>query len=163
MVCSEHRPSPRVVGNIRATIGFVFVASTALVVGSRIAWDMAVAEHGGPIGKPGIYGVGIVALLYSIFGLVFVLPVLIATCVGRFGADGCRISFMGLLLVLSIFCIRGLKFLLPAYLLGAMTRLSPAYYVGAAIQLAIGIWLLMSAQLQPKPISSGSSQPPATF
>lgn len=156
LVRSEHRPCPRLVGGVAATIGFVFVASTALVLGSRIAWDQAVAEHGGPIGKPGIYGVGIAALFYSIFGLILVLPVLVAGCAARFGAMGLGISLGGLLVLASLFFVRGLRFLLPAYLIGDITRCSPAYYIGAAIQLGAGIWLLTSAQLKPSP--PGSSQ-----
>ena len=156
MVRSGHRPCPRLAASVAAAIGFAFVASTALVVGNRLAWDLAVAEHGGPIGQPGIYGVGIAALFYSIFGLILVLPVLVAGCVARFGAMGLGISFGGLLLLVSLFFVRGLKFLLPAYLIGATTRFSPAYYVGAAIQLGTGIWLLTSAQLKPSP--PGNSQ-----
>ena len=154
IVSSEYRPSPRLFGTIRAIIGFVFIASTVIVICSRLALDMAVAEHGGPIGKPGIYGVGILALFYTVFALIFVLPVLVAACIARFGADGGGISFLGLLLLASLLSVKGLKFLLPAYLLGGLIKFPPAYYVGAAIQLGLGIWLLKSARLQPKALST---------
>jgi len=127
---------------LRATSSFVLVASAAMIIASRIAFDQAVAEHGGPIGKPGIYAVGMLAALFSALALILVLPLLTTACVARFHAWGLAGTLAGLLVLIGLSYFRGLNSLLPARLLGRSIGQSRAYYIGAALQIGLGVGLL---------------------
>jgi len=128
---------------LKATGAFVLVASAGMIIASRIALDHAVAEHGGPIGKPGIYAVGMLAFFYSVLALILIVPLLTTACVARHHAWGLAGSLVGVLLMLGLFCFRSLNSLLPARLLGKAVGQSWAYYTGAAVQAGLGVWLLL--------------------
>lgn len=129
---------------LKAGGGFVLIGTAVVLMIGRIVLDLVEAEHGGKIGKPGIYGVGVIALIVALPIMAFVLPLLGRACVTRcknIGA-GVATTLVALLTMMVLFSAREFRWFLPAYFFGRLTGTSVGYYVGSGIQLVLGAWLL---------------------
>jgi hypothetical protein len=125
-------------------IGAALVCTAAICLAGRLFFDIAEMANGGPIGRPGIYGVGMTFV-------PFLLPLALGSSVFTFGACIARCPFRWLGVLTAIIALVGavavltsreLRLALPAVLLGKATRSSLGWYLGATIQLGLGAWLL---------------------
>jgi hypothetical protein len=82
--------SPSAITTLRRALftcaGIIFVSTAVLIAGQRLFFDLYESSHGGPIGKPGIYAVGMLFIpflgLWALVNLVFSMRV----CTARFSS-----------------------------------------------------------------------------
>jgi len=139
------------------TVGGVgtFLASTGLFfLAGGLFFGNAEAQHGGPIGKPGIHGVGMM------FGL-FVIPFLLVAMLGLIGFECAQVAKrlgaparatwagVGLSLALLVACIlvRPLRLMMLPGILKLLTGDHFGTALGAAMQMAFGFWLLHTKRI----------------
>ncbi len=130
--------------SLKVGAAFVLIATAIFLVAARIVFDLVKVLHGGEIGKPGVYAVGMVAGIVALLVMAFVTPLLAVACARR-----CRSTFQGVvticvsgIAIFGFFSVRELRWLLPGVVLGRVAGGAPSFYFGALIQLALGAWLL---------------------
>ena len=133
---------------ICAAAGTFLVLTSVLWVILRIAWDIAAADLPKPIGKPGVYGLGVTvfigALPILLPAAIIGLPSALATCVSRCrdGLLGTIAWLLALVALLAIILVRELRMFVPCIAVAAVSHSAVASYVGAALQIAAGGFLL---------------------
>lgn len=130
--------------SLKVGAAFVLIATATFLVAARIVFDLVKVLHGGEIGKPGVYAVGIVAGIVALLVMAFVTPLLAVACARRCRSTslGVVTVFVSALVVVALFSVRASRWLLPSVVLGRVAGGAPSFYFGALIQLALGAWLL---------------------
>src|SRR5688572_28392291 len=77
------RMNPKVLAAIQAGAGVVLILTAIIFAVTALTFDVEEMKHGGKIGKPGSYAVGILALFYIFGVLSFVIPLVGIACVHK--------------------------------------------------------------------------------
>ena len=129
---------------LKSIIGVVLISTGVYFTTSRVFFDLQELTNGGPIGKLGIYAVGILFLpfwfILAVGSFIFTLVIFCRLTEGRFYA---LIGAIVSLAILALFFFRPrFGIFLPASLMGKATGLSIVGHFGSALQLTMGAWLL---------------------
>lgn len=141
-------PSNRGVDSLRVLITaygcfLIFAAAKLIVV--NLYFDMEEARHGGPIGKPGIYAVGMMfAIIFApALNLIFVVSTGPICGMAMRGARGTILAFaLGATLITANMWTRWCRPLDPAFIAMRLTQIDGSSYGFGAIQTLAGIALL---------------------
>jgi len=123
--------------------GIIFVSTAVLMISQRFFFDLQESAHGGPIGKPGIYAVG---MLFAPFVILWLLVNLVFSqriCDNRIASRklATLLSLLSFILTLLFVWQRDLRSFLPAIILRRSFGLPPGY-PGALLQFLFGAFLL---------------------
>lgn len=127
-----------------SVLGVILIATGAESAILRAFYDVEVLANGGPFGKPGIYAVGIVAIVFVlppilIGAFVFTFAVCMKRCQVKW--HGCLAAIIALACLTSLVLLRDLRSFLPTVLLGTLTGSSVGWYIGSIFQITVGAWL----------------------
>src|SRR5262249_15507395 len=131
-----------------SALGSVLVLSAIAFAAMRAFFDVAQLVNGAEVGKPGLFGVGMVFGLMifpplAIGGGFFICNVCVARC--EWPRHGWLSALAAILLILGVFVIPPARIalaLLPPLVLGAVMKSSLGWYLGSALQFGAGAWLL---------------------
>jgi hypothetical protein len=123
--------------------GIIFVSTAVLMISQRFFFDLQASAHGGPIGKPGIYAVGMLFIPFVILWLLVNLVFSQRICDNRIASRELATLLALLSFILSLLFVwqRDLRSLLPAIILRRSFGLPPGY-PGALLQFLLGAFLL---------------------
>jgi hypothetical protein len=126
-------------------LGSVLIPTGVGFAAMRAFFDIHEIANGGPIGKPGVYAVGMMGAFFilppvAIGAVIFAFVVCLLRCQTR--AHGFASALAALGVIIALFAFSELRFLFPAVLLGKLTHSSVGWYLGSVIQLGLGAWLL---------------------
>ncbi len=123
--------------------GLIFVSTAVLIAAQRFFFDLQESSHGGPIGKPGIYAVG---MLFTPFVILWLLAITVfyqRICDHRLASRNLAtlLALISFILTLLFLWQRDLRPFLPAVFLRRSLGLPPGY-PGALLQFMLGAFLL---------------------
>jgi hypothetical protein len=130
---------------VSSVLGSVLIPTAVGFIAMRAFFDIQEIAQGGPIGKPGVFAVGMMG------AFLILPPVVIGAVIFAFAAclSRCEAKAIGVISALAaiavtfaLFIFRPLLLLFPAVLLGKLTHSSVGWYLGSMLQLGAGAWLL---------------------
>lgn len=130
---------------ITSLLGAILVPTGVGFAAIRALFDIFEFANGGPIGKPGVYGLGMIAVVFmlppvALGTLIFALAICRSRCQTRTQGFACALAVVAV--VLAVVSAPETWFLFPAVLLGKLSQSSIGWYIGAAIQIGLGAVLL---------------------
>lgn len=125
-------------------LGIIFISTAVIMAAGRLFFDLQASAHGGPIGKPGIFAVGILFIPIFLLWVVVNFFFSLAICSSRFPTLKQTIIVGLLAFSLSVLCFwqRDLRYFLPATILRHSIGPPLGGYVGAFVQFLLGAILL---------------------
>jgi len=124
-------------------LGIIFVSTAVLMISQRFFFDLQATSHGGPIGKPGIYGVGLLFAPFVILWLIVTTVFCQRICDNRMASQklATLLALLSFILTLAFLWQRDLRPFLPAIILRRQLGLPPGY-IGPLMQFLLGAFLL---------------------